>query len=200
MNFKKLSIVLSGLVMILGTTTAFAVWDSLSDSEVDNTINIGEGVTVTVVENLSNWFEEEGTQLVPPNVVSKVGDATEATKTFEVSIGESSVDEDLFLDVRYINLEIDGDANNIGIDLLNFTIDVNQLVDFSGGFSTYDELNILDNEELPNANYNGYSSIYVRVTITLDELGDEDDAKYAAIAGNAITFDLEFLASKAVEV
>jgi hypothetical protein len=193
MNFKKLSIVLSGLVMILGTTTAFAVWDSLSDSVVDNTINIGEGVTVTVTEeDVSNWLGD-GNQLVPTNVVLKEGDETEATKIFEITYTGGVLDEALYLDVIYSNVLIDNSAT--GIDLVFFTIEVNGDGDFTNPSSIFNEFNVLGDEELEHANFNVNSTLYVRVTVTLDDEGTA--LEYAAIQDKPITFDLEFLASKA---
>ena len=186
---------MSGLVMIFGTTTAFAIWDSLSDSVLNNTINIGEGVTVTVEDqDVSNWLGA-GNQLVPTNVVLKEGDETEATKIFEITYTGGVLDEALYLDVIYSNVEIDGGAT--GIDLVFFSIDVNETGNFSDPSSIYLN-NTLGDDQLANNNFDGFPTLYVRVTVTLDDEGTE--AEYAAIEDKPITFDLEFQASTAAEV
>jgi hypothetical protein len=196
MNFKKLSIVLSGLVMILGTTTAFAFWDSLSTSQENNTITIGSGVEVSVTASvdLSDWLD--GGQLVPSGVVLKAGDNTSAVAVFEVDYTGGDLLGDLLLDINYENLAVGIDTGVI-TDLINITIE------FDYDNTIFNNL-IVDNDlnfGADSANfYDGVSestrpTIYVRVTVNLDAENTISEEQYDAITTEDITFDLNFVAA-----
>jgi hypothetical protein len=196
MNFKKLSILLSGLVMIFGTTTAFAIWDSLSDSEDGNTINIGSGVNVaaSTTVNVADWLA--GGQLVPSGVVLKDGDVDEAVGIFTVEYTGGDLADDLFLDVSYDTLLIDG--SNANIDLVNITME------FDYDNSIFNNI-FLDNvltHAADSANfYNSGTTrqfIYVRITVSLVAENEITQEQYAAITEGTITFDLNFLAAVGV--
>jgi hypothetical protein len=195
MNFKKLSILLSGLVMIFGTTTAFAVWDSLSDSEDGNTINIGSGVNVaaSTTVNVADWLA--GGQLVPSGAVLKDGDVVAAVNTFTVAYTGGDLADDLFLDVSYDTLLIDGLIANI--DLVTIIMEfgyVNSI--FNNDFFLDNELNPAL-EAVPANFYNSGTTrqfIYVRITVLLVAEDGINQEQYDAITEGIITFNLNFLA------
>jgi hypothetical protein len=196
MNFKKLSIVLSGLVMILGTTTAFAFWDSLSTSQDNNTITIGSGVEVSVTASvtLSDWLD--GGQLVPSGVVLKAGDNTSAVAIFEVDYTGGDLLGDLLLDINYENLAVGNDTGDI-TDLINITIEFDYDNDLFNNIIMDNDLNF----GADSANfYDGDNeltrpTIYVRVTVTLDAENTISDEQYEDITTQEITFDLNFVAA-----
>ena len=186
---------MSGLVMIFGTTTAFAVWDSLSDSEDGNTINIGSGVNVaaSTTVNVADWLA--GGQLVPSGVVLKDGDVDEAVGIFTVEYTGGDLADDLFLDVSYDTLLIDG--SNANIDLVNITMEF----DYDNSIFNNIFLDNLLTHAADSANF--YDSvndetrenIYVRITVSLVAENEISQEEYDAITEGTITFDLNFLAA-----
>lgn len=196
MNYKKLSLLLTGLVMILGTTTAFAIWDSLSTEVDGNTINIGDGVDVSVTApvNVNDWLG--GDFLVPTNAILQEGYVTSASNVFHVEI-DATLEADLFLDINWDNLNIGG------VSTYNDVVDI--LIEWSytnNNFNSTIQDNNLDHAEnnLPNfydsANTSTRPDVYFRVTVTLADASEIDQTEYDGIKGQPITFNLNFLAAE----
>ncbi len=126
---RKLSLFVIALVLIGGSALAFAWWDNLTVEE-EETITIGEGVTLEV---LAVAEVPEGKALVPAGVILKADDVDEVELTYNVKL-DTEVPEALDLDVVSSNIEIGGDATyaglvNIDISLAESTVnDVDVLV------------------------------------------------------------------------
>lgn len=194
MNYKKLSLLLTGLVMILGTTTAFAVWDTLTDDEASNNIQIGEGVLLDAATSVTvaDWLS--GGQLVPNSAVAQTGDVTVASAIYNVAF-TGDLTSNLYLDVNYDNLEVGG------VSTYNSLVNITYFWGYDGTTFTdeFDHVtNTLDHDDaspysLPNF-YNAGSTtrtnIYVKIFVTLDQPGDSSE--YNGISNQDITFDLHF--------
>lgn len=196
MDFKKLSIALSGLVMLFATTTAYAVWDATVVNKDANVIQIGggSGISVTQSVTISDWLS--GGQLVPSGVVLQSGDVTSATGVFTVAYN-GTLGSNLFLDVNYDALGIDNGTTTI--------LTLNSLIDitvswsytngsFTGSFGDNDLTFDNTGDVLPNyydsATPTTRSSIYVQVVVTLTE--PSTSSQYNAIRNNDIRFDMNF--------
>ena len=202
MNIKKLTTLLSGLMVLFGTTTAFAIWDTLEASIDTNTIQIGTGtgITATAEVEVDEWIAADE-QLVPVGVVMQSGDVDEAVNVFTVAF-TGTLSGDLYLDVEYDALLIGG--VNTYIDLVTIIVkwsyDEN---DFTSGtvnvdYGTYED-NLLTHADtnLPNfydsTGPTTRGNIYIQVTVTLEEPGTQPE--YDGIVDADITFDLNFEAS-----
>jgi hypothetical protein len=200
MNIKKLTTLLSGLVVLFGTTTAFAIWDTLEDSIDTNTIQIGQGTGISATANIavSDWIPNQ--QLVPTGVVLKSGDVESAVNVFTVAFS-GTLSEDLKLDVNYSDLLIGGDATYI--NLVTIIVKWSYTNNFSSGtadvdYGTYQN-NLLTHTDtnLPNfydsTGPTTRTNIYIQVTVTLGE--PNNSTEYNAVVTEDITFDLDFLAA-----
>lgn len=199
MNIKKLTTLLSGLVVLFGTTTAFAIWDTLEASIDTNTIQIGQGTGITATANIavSDWIPNQ--QLVPTGVVLKSGDVESAVNVFTVAFS-GTLSEDLKLDVRYADVLIGGDAtyNNLVTIIVKWSYTNNFSIN-TPGTAYEDNLLTHADTDLPNF-YDGISNppetranIYIQVTVTLAQ--PANSTAYNAVVNEDITFDLDFLAA-----
>jgi hypothetical protein len=192
MNIKKLTTLLSGLVVLFGTTTAFAIWDTLEASIDTNTIQIGTGTGITATANVEvdEWIEADE-QLVPVGVVMQSGDVDEAVNVFTVAF-TGTLSGDLYLDVEYDALLIGG--VNTYIDLVNITVEWSYVNDFTSGTAYAGNEIDFTAAGLPNfydsTGPTTRANIYIQVTVTLEE--PADSAEYNAIRNQNITFDLNF--------
>jgi hypothetical protein len=201
MNIKKLTTLLSGLVVLFGTTTAFAIWDTLEASIDTNTIQIGTGTGITATANIavSDWIPNK--QLVPTGVVLKSGDVESAVNVFTVAFS-GTLSEDLKLDVIYADVLIGGDAtyNSLVTIIVKWSYDAS---DFTSGqvnvdYGTYgDNLLTHAGNNLPNfydsTGPTTRANIYIQVTVTLAQ--PANSTAYNAVVNEDITFDLDFLAA-----
>lgn len=136
---KRTLFIVALLVLLLGSTMgAYAYWDNLQQTETE-TINIGEGTTLTV----SAVAEvPAGKYLVPDGVVLKANDVESIVLTYNVVLDQTALTA-LNLSVVAENIAIGGSgAGNEGL--------VN--IDISLASATVNDSNVL-----------------VTVTVTLDE-------------------------------
>jgi len=119
---KKLFAALLVAILIGGSTFAYSWWDNLTQTQ-EETISIGEGVTLTV----SAVAEvPAGKYLVPAGVVLKANDIEEVVLTYNVMLDQATID-DLNLDVQSSNVLIGGESThsslvNIDISLASSTV------------------------------------------------------------------------------
>ncbi|MFZ9139353.1 MAG: hypothetical protein ACO207_02785 [Bacilli bacterium] len=194
MNYKKLSLLLTGLVMILGTTTAFAVWDTLSDTESGNTIEIGEGLDLAASASVTvgDWLGTD--QLVPTSgVVLQDGDVTSAVAVYDVAFTGNLI-ASLELDVTYSNLLVGG------VNTFNSLV----TIVFNWSYTNSNFTGVFDDNDLTHADsalpdfYDSAtpatrSNVYIQITVTISE--PSNSSEYTGIAAQNITFDLNFLAA-----
>lgn len=200
MDYKKLSIALSALVMLFATTTAYAVWDANEVNKDANVIQIGTGSGISVTESvsISDWLS--GGQLVPSGVVQQSGDVTTATGVFTVAYN-GALGSDLFLDVNYDALGIDDGITTVTTlnTLINISVswDYQQNGSFSGSFGDNLLTFVNTSNVLPNyydsANTTTRPNIYVQVVVTLTE--PTTSSQYNAIRNKNIRFDMNFKVS-----
>lgn len=120
--FKRLFAALLVVLLLGGTAFAFSYWDNLSQQEQE-TINIGEGVTLTV----SAVAEvPAGKYLVPAGVVLKANDVESVVLTYNVKLDLAAVTA-LDLSVVESNVLIGGASTysslvNIDISLASATV------------------------------------------------------------------------------
>ena len=126
--FKKLFAALLVAVLLGGTAFAFSWWDNLSQTQSE-TINVGEGVTLTVSAVAE---APTGKYLVPAGVVLKANDVEEIVLTYNVKLDQAAVDA-LNLDVQASNILIGGESTYS--DLVNVSI--------SQASTTVNDLNVL---------------------------------------------------------
>lgn len=126
--FKKLFAALLVAVLLGGTAFAFSWWDNLSQTK-NETLNIGEGVTLTV-----NAVAEAptGKYLVPAGVVLKANDVESIVLTYNVKLDQAAVNA-LNLNVQASNVKIGSDTTYA--DLVN--------IDISQASSTVNDSNVL---------------------------------------------------------
>jgi hypothetical protein len=196
MNIKKLTTLLSGLVVLFGTTTAFAIWDTLEASIDTNTIQIGTGTGITATANVavSDWIPNK--QLVPTGVVLKSGDVESAVNVFTVAFS-GTLSEDLKLDVNYSDLLIGAVATYNDIVTITTKWSYTNNFDSTPGTAYTDNLLTHADTSLPNFyDSNGpttRANIYIQVTVTLAQ--PANSTAYNAVVNQDITFNLDFLAA-----
>lgn len=120
---KKLLALLILFVVIGGSVSAFAYWDSLSVDETGNSVTLGHGVTLT----LSSSTVDSTDNLVPSGVVMKTGDVTSIVFTYNVKLDEA-VPTDLALTSTVSNVVVgDGTAalNALSIPVVSGSNTVN---------------------------------------------------------------------------
>ncbi len=115
MKLKRFVFVLALLLIVGGSSVAFAWWDSLDVTEEEITIGVGEGVTLNV--SSSNDFNDV---LVPAGVVSQEGQVQSYELTYTVNL-DRDIDETLNLSVSALNKAIDGDTE-LGDNYVNVLI------------------------------------------------------------------------------
>lgn len=182
--FKK-SIIAALLVFLLGGTIgAYAWWDRLQDTS-NETILIGEGLTLTVSEAVVST----GTTLVPASAVLQPGDVVEKTFAYTVALDFVTVDE-MDLSIAESDVQINSLTTNAALVLFTFewTYDSNPLTQVWTEFSASKPLLVDD--------IAGLQTVYVRVTVELDEPASEE--VYDAIINQNITFTLTFTAAEVV--
>jgi hypothetical protein len=180
--------------MILGTTTAFAVWDTLTDSESGNNVQIGQGLdlSTTTTVTVADWLD--GDQLVPSSAILQNGDVTEANAIYDVNFTGDLI-ANLYLDVNYDSLLIGG------VSTYNSLVNITYSWSYDGSTFTDDfdyVTNTTDFDDagsysLPNF-YNAGSStrsvIYVKFIVTLSE--PANSSEYNGIYAQDITFNINF--------
>jgi len=115
MKLKRFVFVLAILLIVGGSSVAFAWWDSLDVTEEEITIGVGEGVTLNV--SSSNDFNDV---LVPAGVVSQEGQVQFYELTYTVNL-DREIDETLNLSVSALKKAIDGDTE-LGDNYVNVLI------------------------------------------------------------------------------
>lgn len=113
---KRLMVVLILMLMVASSTIAFAWWDNLSQTD-DQTILIGQGVTLEVDTVVT---VPEGKVLVPKGIVMKVGDVDLIELTYNVKL-DYEVIENLDLSVIAKNIligESDKNSDLVDIDIV----------------------------------------------------------------------------------
>ena len=108
--FKKLIAVLAMVIVLGGSTMAFAWWDDLQKTQ-NETLTIGEGVTLEVAAVAT---APVGKVLVPAGVVLKANDVTSIVLTYNVKLDLAAVAA-LNLAVSSSNVQINGSATNAGL-------------------------------------------------------------------------------------
>lgn len=108
--FKKLIAVLAMVIVLGGSTMAFAWWDDLQKTQ-NETLTIGEGVTLQVAAVAT---APVGKVLVPAGVVIKANDVTSIVLTYNVKLDLAAVSA-LNLAVASSNVQIGGSATNAGL-------------------------------------------------------------------------------------
>ncbi len=119
---KKLFAAILVAILLGGSALAFSWWDNLTQTE-NETLNIGEGVTLTVSAVAE---APAGKYLVPAGVVLKANDVEEIVLAYNVKLDQTVVSA-LNLDVQSSNVEIGGDNTyaslvNIDISLASGTV------------------------------------------------------------------------------
>ncbi|MBN2877989.1 MAG: hypothetical protein JXL85_10115 [Bacilli bacterium] len=125
---KKLIAVLLVAIMLSGSAFAYSWWDNLTQTEAQ-TVNIGEGVTLTVSAVAE---APSGKYLVPAGVVLKANDVEEIQLTYNVKLDQAALSA-LNLDVQASNVLIGGESTNASL--------VN--IDISQASSTVNDSNVL---------------------------------------------------------
>ncbi len=152
---KRLLAVLLVVILLSGTSMAFAWWDNLSQTE-NEVITIGEGVNLTVTAVAE---APAGATLVPAGVVMKSGDVDEIVLTYNVKLDQEAL-QALTLGVQSSNVLIGGSSTNASL--------VN--IDISLASSTVNATNVLVTVTVTldePATYEIYSAI-ANETITFD--------------------------------
>ena len=114
---KKVLAAIIVALLLGGTAFAFSWWDNLSQTQ-NETIEIGEGVTLNVSAVAT---APAGKVLVPAGVVLKANDVEEIVLTYNVKLDQTALAA-LNLSVVASNVQIGGSTDNI--DLVN--IDISQ--------------------------------------------------------------------------
>lgn len=201
MDYKKLSIVLTALVMVFGTTSAFAIWDILTATESSNTVQIGTGLSLTTTADVSvnDWLN--GGQLVPSSAVLQDGDVNEISNTFDVDFSGDLI-AGMELDVNYTNLLIGGSSDYIALVNIEYYWDYDVNGSFNDAFD-YLTNTLAHDDSSPYSLPDFYDAgndvtrtvIYVKVFVSL--LLPSTSSEYAGVQNQNITFDLHFEAKPA---
>ena len=114
--FKKFTIVLVALFAFAGTVSAYGWWDSLQESQTDQTITIGRGTDLVVTVNAS---AEAGKTLVPDEALLGIDDVKSYTFTYDLVLDKQLVN-DATLTATVSNIEVGGVANPL--DAINIAV------------------------------------------------------------------------------
>jgi len=167
-NYKSLLTIALVLLLVAVTALTFAYWDQLTGSE-DSTIDLGEGKTVTVTEELS---QEVNTKLIPAGALQGENDVYEINYEYTVNIDQELAEDALYgynLVVTLVSLDDETGLINIEIDGTTFTSETAE----------------------PSVSLTVERFNTVEVKVTLTEPGTE--AEYNALqAQGQITFELKF--------
>ena len=120
---KRLLAVLLVAIVFVGSGVAFSYWDNLQQTQ-NETINIGEGVSLTVSANAT---APAGKFLVPSGAIVKANDVTSVELTYDVVLDQTLASA-LNLSVSSSNVLIGGDAtyaNLVGISISPTSTTVN---------------------------------------------------------------------------
>lgn len=82
---NKLLALLILFVVIGGSASAFAYWDSLTVDQTGNSVTLGNGVTLTISSSTADSVLE----LVPASAIVKPGDTTSIVFTYNVKLDEA---------------------------------------------------------------------------------------------------------------
>jgi len=115
--FKKILAAVLVVLAIGGSGLAFAWWDNLSQTQ-EETITIGEGVTLTVA---AVAVAPAGKYLVPSGVVLKANDVESIVLTYNVKLDQAAIDA-LDLTIVATAIQIGGDTTYSNL----VTIQINQ--------------------------------------------------------------------------
>lgn len=113
---KRILLVLLIAVLFGGTAMAFAYWDNLEQQQSE-TINIGDGVTLTVSAVAE---APAGSYLVPAGVVLKANDVEEVVLTYNVKLDQAALSA-LDLSVVASNVAIGGSTTNASLVNINIS-------------------------------------------------------------------------------
>lgn len=114
---KKLLVILGALLVLGGSASAYAWWDTLQQTS-NETITIGEGVTLNVNATAT---VPAGKVLVPAGVVLKANDVESVVLTYDVFL-DFAATSDLPLTVTASNILINGSATNAGLVNVNISL------------------------------------------------------------------------------
>lgn len=112
---KKVFAAIIVAILLGGTALAFSWWDNLSQTQ-NETIEIGEGVTLNVAAVAT---VPAGSVLVPAGVVLKANDVDEIVLTYNVKLDQAALTA-LNLSVVASDVQIGGSTDNA--DLVNINI------------------------------------------------------------------------------
>lgn len=112
---RKIIVVVLIAILLAGTSVAYAWWDNQSQTHTE-TIQIGEGVTLTVNAVVTT---PENKVLVPLGVTLKENDVNQIDLSYNVKL-DSTIQNDLNLIVESSNVFIGGLADHA--DLVNIEI------------------------------------------------------------------------------
>lgn len=166
---KKVLIAVFALIVLGGSSVAFAWWDKTTVNRLESDIiTIGPGLEL-VVENVEINPATSG-NLIPASAILKTGDTKAIELSYTVRLSEA-MDNALTLNVNVTNIEVNGVANPFG------------LIDVA----------VVNPGSIQN------DDVIVTLTVTIDdsELLEADyEAAYLALAENAITFTVNFAVSE----
>lgn len=168
---KKVLIAVFAVIILGGSSVAFAFWDKLAVNRLESSIvTIGQGLELQVEDVVLNPATTGN--LIPASAVLKQGDTYEVELTYTVKF-EMTVEETLDLSVLVSNIKVDGADNPFGLIKV----------------------------EVANPGVIANDDVVVTLTVSIDdsELQAEDyEAAYLALANNDITFTVSFAASRQI--
>ena len=166
-GLRKALVVLLAILVVGGTSIAYAWWDSLTvNSTENNVITIGEGLDLVVANAVIDPLTD-GT-LIPASAVLKTGDTYQIDIDYTVSL-DYAVSTPLNLAVTVSNILIDGVADTNTYVIISVT----------------------------NPGTVGNSDVTVTLSVTLDDAPADPVAAKLALEGATISFDIEFAATVA---
>jgi hypothetical protein len=166
---KKILIAVFALIVLGGSSVAFAWWDKLAVNRLENSIvTIGQGLELQVETVVIN--PTTAGNLVPASAILKTGDTHSIELSYTVRL-DLAVEAPLTLAVNVSNIEVGGVANPFN------------LIDVA----------VVNPGSIQN------SDVTVTLTVTIDDsaLQPADyEAAYLALANQSISFAVSFAASE----
>ena len=120
---KKLAILLVALVTLGGSVSAFAWWDTTTQTQ-NEILTVGEGTTLTMDVVAA---APVGKVLVPSGVVLGINDVNEIVLSYDLNLSKEAQSA-LTLNTSVSNVEIDGDdsyASYVNIDITPSSTSIN---------------------------------------------------------------------------
>ena len=164
-TLKKVLVALLALIMLTGSTMAFAWWDKLAVNRSEsNIITIGQGVNLVVATAVIDPLTDGS--LIPASAILKTGDTYQIDIDYDVNL-DYAVSSPLVLNVNVSNILIDGVADTNSYIIISVTN--------------------------PGTVDNNITT--VTLSVTIDDNPLDPAAAQATLQGATISFDIEFAAS-----